>query len=428
MRRFSNSLVVTVLIALSAVVLIAARRRPATVITTPTYNREIVRILQENCQSCHRPQGIAPFQLMTYQDARQYAPLIRYATQTGRMPPWKPLAGCGEFLEERRLTPAQIQTIARWVDSGAPEGDPAHLPPPVTPAGDWQLGQPDQIVEPADFWLPPGDQDSFRCFVVPDEFPVDTYVRAVDFRPYARGYVHHIVAYIDTSGKSQALDDADPLPGWDYLKHGLGFDPTGYVGIYLPNSDPFILPEGVAIKIPAGAKLILQVHYHPHFGLISMDRSQLGLYYSTSRVSKLLRFLSVEQPGLYLPAGHSNVEITAMWEVPWNIHLLSIGGHMHYIGRQIDARAEYPDGTERCLLDIDDWDLHWQGMYRYREPVPLPQGTRFHLRGIYDNSSANPRNPHNPPKDIRWGEEATAEMCIAYGSYTLDDENLQIDP
>lgn len=404
----------------------SARKRGSAPGSAPTYSREISRIVQKNCESCHRVDGSAPFALSTYKDVATRARLVKFMTMSRQMPPWKPVADCGEFAGERSLTISEIATIAAWADGGAPEGNREHLPPAKTYSPGWSHGSPDLLLPQGEAWTPPSHEDSFRVFVVPNEFKEDTFISAIDFLPRARKLVHHVVAYIDVSGKSAELDLIDPGVGYDYMKYGLGFDPQAIIGIWLPNSEPLVMPPGVAAKIPKGARVVLQVHYHPYDGHTEPDVLTAGIYFPDSKPRKLLRFLSFAENSFVLPAGQRNIRVATTLRLEEPIRLLTIGGHMHSIGQRIKLDAIMPDGSEKCLLRVDDWDPAWQGMYTLKDPKLLPAGTILGIESFYDNSLENPRQPNHPPREVRWGEPATEEMCISYMTYVAEDEDLAI--
>ena len=237
-----------------------------------------------------------------------------------------------------------------------------------------------------------------------------------------------MVAYLDTSGEAARIAALEPDEGYDYTRYGLGFTPAGIVGLYTPGERPFLLPEGIAIEIPAGAHIVLQVHYHPHGQHDVVDRPRIGLHDAKGRVEKLLGFMAIFNGDLFVPANQKDVLVEATQWIDEPVSVLSMGGHMHSLGQRITVTAIMPDGSDSCLLRIDDWDRRWQGMYRYREPVRLPAGAEIIVRGWYDNTSDNPENPHDPPIDIYWGEAAEDEMLQAYLVFTRDNELLDIEP
>lgn len=390
----------------------------------PTYSRDIARIVQANCESCHREGGNAPFALSSYREVASRGRIVKQMTTARQMPPWKPVPECGDYERSRVLTESEIATIAAWVDQGAVEGDRAHLPPPRSYTPGWALGPPDLTLAESEPWTPPANEDTFRCFVMPHDFREDTLISAIDFLPTARRLVHHAVAYVDTSGKSSEIDRSDPGPGYDYMKHGLGFDPYAIIGIWLPNADPLSMPDGVVAKIPKGSRVVLQVHYHPYQGRTEADRLHAGFYFPRTPPRKLLRFLSFAQPDFVLPPNQKNLRVYGTHQLDEPIRVLTVGGHMHSIGRKIRIDATTPGGAHECLMKIDDWDPAWQGMYTFRTPRFLPKGTVFGLEGLYDNTMENPRQPNVPPREVRWGEPATEEMLIAYLTYVAEGEDL----
>jgi hypothetical protein len=414
-----------VAIVLGAVALfgIGARRMSATQVEPVTFNNQVVRILQENCQVCHRPDDIGPFSLMTYNDAKLFAVVVRAAVEDGEMPPWKPAEGCGEFEGERRLTAEEIATIVQWVEDGTPEGAASDLPPPVQFA-DWPLGEPDVVLEPdEEFTIELGD-DVFRCFSLPTDLRGDRFLSAIDVRPESREIVHHASLHVDESGASKALDDADPRAGYD-CSGGDDFMTSGAIAWWIPGSQPRFEPEGTGWRIKKGARLVLQIHYHAHHGGGHGDRTQVGLYFARSPVRKELRTLSVSNHDFVIPAGESSFQVTATGPPiapAQDAHAVSIAPHMHLLGREIEVEARYADGSSRCLLKIPEWDAHFQEAYRFVEPVPLPAGTRLSISAAYDNSIQNPDNPNRPPRAVTAGHRTDQEMCIAYLKYTLDSE------
>ena len=391
-----------------------------------TWSKEIAPIFQQHCQGCHRPGDIAPFSLLTYVDAYRERQKVLRVVERRKMPPWKPVLGFGEFLDARRLSEAEIASIRDWVTAGAPEGDPNDLPPARQWPETWRLGTPDVILAPErTFEVPSSDRDLYRCFVVPTHFAEDRYLSAVEFVPGNRQIVHHVIAYLDTTGASVALDQADPELGYTCFG-GPGFAPTGSIGGWAPGARPRLDPDGVGVLLPAGARVVMQVHYHNRRPGPESDRTKIGLHFATKPVDKRVRWIPVLNRGFLIPAQASRHEVRATYTIPSgrDLHAIGISPHMHLLGRSMKVIATYPDGTVRPLIYIDDWDFHWQGTYTFARPVPLPGGTRIDVEAIYDNSSANRRNPSAPPRDVGWGEETTDEMCIAFVRVTVDAEQL----
>jgi hypothetical protein len=389
----------------------------------PTFAGEVASIIQTNCSSCHRPGEVAPFSLLTYEDARKRAKQIAAVSKSRFMPPWK-ADSHGEFQDERRLTEGQVETLAAWAESGAPAGDLKAAPPlPKFPAG-WKLGDPDKVVgltEP--YQLEAEGRDVYRCFVIPGGADRDQYVSALEVRPGNRRIVHHVIAYLDSSGSARKLDEKDPGPGYGTQGGGPGFLPSGFLGGWAPGNEPRRLPAGVGNLLPKGSDIVLEVHYNKS-GKPETDQTTVGIYFSREPISKRVRMLPVINPFFRIPAGAENHKVDAMMPVLQNVTLLNITPHMHLLGKDMKVVAVTPDKTEQLLVNVPQWDFNWQTTYVYKTPVKLQSGSRINLTSHYDNSPSNPRNPNKSPRDVTWGEQTTDEMCIAFLGYTVDSEDL----
>jgi|GEM_PF-169069 len=393
----------------------------------PTFNREIVRLLQDHCQGCHRPGGIGQVSFLPYEQAVAWAADIRDAVQSRTMPPWNVREGFGEFVGARRLTGDQIETFSKWVDAGMPEGSPADLPPLREFPEGWTLGRPDLILTPAEAYpVEAAGKDEYRCFVMPVDLTEDRYVSAIEVLPGAREVVHHVSVYIDESGRAEALDRADPKPGYDSFG-GIRFPPSGTLGGWAPGNTPHRLPDGVGRLFPPKARVVMQVHYHKS-GRATRDLSRLGIYFSSAPVDKRLYEETVASRLLFIPPGAKHYKVTGATTIPRDMRALSILPHMHLLGEEIRVTATHPDSVRVPLVWVAPWDFNGQETYIFKTPIPLPRGTRIDLEAYYDNSADNPRNPNAPPRWVRWGEESTDEMCIAFLYGTLDDEHLTQNP
>jgi mono/diheme cytochrome c family protein len=402
----------------------AARHRAVAPSTAPTFNREVVRILQQNCQTCHHPGDIAPFSLMTYADAKAHALEIKVNTRAGVMPPWKPASGCGEFNAPRVLSVDEIATITNWVDNGAPEGNPADLPPPIDFSSGWTLGTPDLVLGNTTPFTPPANRDEYRCYSMPTNQTSDRYVSTIDVHPGDRSTVHHVIAFIDAAGESAKLDTGN---GYQCFG-GPGFVITNLasssIGAWVPGSRPDRLPDDVGFLLPANARVVMQVHYHPHDANPKPDQTEIGIYFDAVKPSKTMFVLPLINTTFTIPPNDPNYRVTAAFSNSFfPAHVWFVAPHMHLLGRKMTVEAKMPDGTTKCLININDWDFNWQGMYRYKDPIAIPVGTRLSLTAYYDNSSDNPRNPNSPPRPVSWGEATTDEMCIAFLGVTLDAAN-----
>jgi mono/diheme cytochrome c family protein len=409
---------------LPALLLLWAAATAAAAPPAVTFTRDVAPILQANCQECHRPGAIGPFPLLTYQDAKENGELIKFYTQERIMPPWKPVPGHGEFRNERRLTDEQIRTLAAWADAGMPEGDPRDLPAPRQFTQGWVLGEPDVVLDAGEAYAVPADgPDVYRNFVLPYRPDQDQWVSAVEVRPDQRAVVHHVIVYLDLLDQARALDAADPGPGFTSTGGGPGFAPVDGLGGWAPGNTPPFSPPGTAWKIPARARVVMQVHYHPD-GAAHQDRTKIGIHFAREPIRQQMRAFPLADLGLAIPPGAERHEESANLKLSTDITLHAVAPHMHYLGREMKVTATLPDGSVKPLLWIKDWDFHWQETYLFKEPVKLPAGSRVDVVAYYDNSENNPHNPNSPPQWVTWGEETTDEMCIAVLILTLDSERL----
>jgi peroxiredoxin len=401
-----------------------------------TFYRDVLPILQQHCQACHRRGEVAPFPLMTYRQALRWAQDIKEYTCSRKMPPWKPVEG-GAFLGDRRMPDKDIQMLAAWVDEGSPAGDPKDAPPPRRFPQGWQLGTPDLVLTVADdFDLGGSGHDVYRCFVLPTNLPEDHFVAAVEVRPGNRRVAHHALLFADRRGQGRKLEEqsrqrdkkesqnrpADRGPGYTVplsLAFLPGFIPTGSLGGWAPGLIPRSLPKGAAYFLPKGADVVLQVHYH-RSGRAEKDRTAVGLYFTKDPATRRLQGLAVPASFLAIPAGVKNHRVQGRIWLRQDCKVYAIMPHMHLLGRQIKVAMTVPGGKTRTLVAIDDWDFNWQEDYFFKEPISAPAGTRFDVEGVYDNSADNPHNPFQPPRPILAGLQTVNEMCVGFLGATTD--------
>ncbi len=389
-----------------------------------TYYRDVLPILQNNCQGCHRPGAVGPFSLMTYKQAINWASDIKEYAQSRKMPPWKPVDGPA-FHNERRLTSPEIATLATWVDSGTPAGDQQDAPTPKRFAKGWQLGEPDLVLTPCnDFQLGASGRDTLRCYVLPTTFPEDRYVTAVEVKPSNPRVVHHALLFIDPAGQGRRLEqkerdkpkketETDTGPGYE-VAMGIGFVPQGGLGGWAPGQVPRYLPADTGYLLPKGSDVILQVHYHRD-GRVEKDRTAIGLYFAKKPVRTRYRAALIPGRFLVIPAGNDRFKVTgATPALAHDATLHAVTPHMHMLGREIKATLRPPDGPPRTLVAIKDWDYNWQETYVFKEPIPVKSGTKFAVEATYDNSAKNPNNPNHPPRLVTYGEQTTNEMCYVF--------------
>jgi len=398
------------LLAVLGITMLAATGEAA----TPTFNKDIVPILYKNCASCHRPGEVAPFSLLTYQDAAKRAKLLATVTEKRYMPPWKAEHGYGDFANERRLTDDQIALIKEWADAGAPEGAAVDRPaPPVFPEG-WLGGQPDRVIKmPVKYSLAADGPDQFECFVLPLNLDRDVFVSGIEFRPGNRRIVHHALVFLDLNGEARRLAGADgsyPCFGGPRVQGGM-------IGGWAPGSVPVARSDEFSRPVPKGAVLLLQVHYHPS-GKLEEDQSSLGLTFSGPPTRARTAVLLVNRR-IDIPPGDSHYVVKASVVMPRDVELSAITPHAHLLGKEMKINAHLPDGSVVPLIWIKDWDFNWQGSYQYSKPLALPKDTVVEMEYTYDNSENNPRNPSHPPVRVRWGEQTTDEMALAFLTVVL---------
>jgi mono/diheme cytochrome c family protein len=410
---------------------LTASTGPAPAPSPVTFSETVAPILYSNCVTCHRPGQAAPFSLITYEDAKKKAKLIAKVTESRYMPPWHAAHGYGEFADERRLTDQQIATIGEWVAQGMPQGDPAKMPKmPQFPEG-WHLGTPDLVLQmPAGYELPASGPDIYRNFVIPTGLTEDKWVRAVEFRPSARKAVHHVLFAWDSTGASAKRSGRDGRPGFNGMgTAGIVGGGGGPLGGWAVGATPVFMPDGVALPLPKGSDLVLQMHFHLT-GKVETEQATVGIFFTDKAPERKLWAIQVPAlfgfgAGIDIPAGEKNYVIEDSLTLPVDMKAFSVGAHAHYIAKEMKATAFLPDGTTQPLLWIKDWDFNWQDRYVYKAPVVLPKGTRIDVRLVYDNSADNPHNP-NPetPKRVLWGEQSFDEMgAVALAMQTLQKED-----
>lgn len=397
-------------------VLLAARQvpqdspnRPA--IDVPTFSRDVAPVIFARCTGCHRPNGSAPFSLLTYTEVRARARQIAGVVKNRIMPPWKPEPGSGEFLDSRRLNDREVELIGRWVDQGAPEGDAADLPPRPHWTDGWQLGEPDLIVTmPEPYTLPAGGPDVFRNFVMPVASTTRRYIRAWEFRPGNTSVVHHAVMGFDVTRAARRLDDLEPGPGYSGLVPFSVRDPEGYFLGWTPGQrQPQTAVDRSAWTLDAGSDLVVTMHLRPS-GRQETVQAQLGLYFSPAPPAERPVMLRLGRQSLDIPAGDSQYTITDSYTLPVDVLVQSVYPHAHNLATRMKGLATLPDGTKRSLIYIKEWDFDWQDVYRYTTPISLPAGSTLQMEYVYDNSTENPRNPHRPPERVRYGPSSSDEM------------------
>lgn len=379
-----------------------------------TFNRDIAPIVFRSCATCHRPGEAAPFSLLSYSDVKKHARQIVEVTQSRAMPPWLPEPQKLKFADELRLSDAEINLIRSWVEQGGVEGEAADLPPPPKFVEGWRLGKPDLILTASKpLTLPPSGTDTYWNFIFPVPIQETRWVKAVEIRPGDKRYVHHANILVDRAGSSRQRE-TEPGAGFGGMEIRIEsqvFDPDSHLLFWKPGTIPYVERDGMALRLDKGTDLILNTHLQPS-GKPEVIQPSIGLYFTPHPATKLPMLLQLENDAkLDIPAGQKDFLVSDEFTLPIDVDLLAIYPHAHYLGKDIQAFATLPDGETETLIHIPQWNLNWQAVYRYAEPVRLPKGTKVSLRYVYDNSEENPLNPNHPPTRVQGGNRSSDEMC-----------------
>jgi hypothetical protein len=360
-----------------------------------TFYRDVVPILQNHCQQCHRPGEMAPMPLLTYEQTRPWAKAIREQVRTRKMPPWPADPCCGHFSNDPSLSASEIETLTQWVDTGAEKGDARDAPAEkVWPRG-WNLPFHDlELKMQKPFQIPASGAVEYQYFQVPTGFQQDRWVQAVEVRPGDRTVVHHIVVYIREAGS-----------------HWTG-GPTkaDILTVYAPGTTPDSWADGMAKLIPAGSDLVFEIHYTPN-GKPASDQTSIGLVFANKPPEKRVLTLQLNNDHFLIPAGEKDYQVTAWGSIPNDALLLSFFPHMHLRGKSFLFALN--DGKNETLLNIPHYDFFWQLSYRLKTPIAIKKGMRLQCWAMFDNSANNPRNP-DPSVDVKYGQQSWEEMMIGF--------------
>ena len=388
-----------------------------------TYNRHIAPLLEANCVECHRRGGIAPFSLEGYDNAKRWHRMVTFMTGERLMPPWRAVRGFGAFRDARRLSDHQIALLEAWSANGLELGDPNDtMPASVRSNSKWQLGKPDLVLSiPEPFPVLADGEDIYRYFVIPTGFAEDKVVTALEFSPGDAKVVHHANYLMDYSGRARAEDAKDDEPGFSVFGTGAFLDYNAYgIGGWAPGVQPYVLEKGLGMWLPKGGELVLEVHYHLN-GKATTDQSAVGFHFAKEPVSRYVDGVVIGTQDLRIPPGEENYWRRFSMNVPSGVSLTDVTPHMHFLGLEFIAIATLPDGSEKPLIRIADWDFRWQNTFAYREPVHLPAGSRIDAWVRYDNSADNPQNPALEPETVTWGWETTDEMSELWIGFIPDE-------
>jgi hypothetical protein len=412
----------------------------------PTFSKDVAPILYKNCVGCHRPGEMGPMPLLTFQQVRPYANAIRTRVQNGTMPPWHVDAPAGHFLNERRLTEAEKDTIVRWVTAGSPQGDSKDLPAPPTFTEGWAIGEPDVVLSmQRAFDVPASGTIEYQNIPVPTNFTEDKWVQAMELRPGEPKVVHHILVFARETGVQPRRDPFRMLPLPNGGNHGVTLPERArpqsqapapqaaqnpqnqaprppvrqtLIASLAPGTTTMVFQPGTSLRIGAGTTLIFQIHYTAN-GTPSKDLSKIGLIFAKEPPRQEIMSSQFMNPQLVLPPGAANQRVDAAIEFTSDAHIWALVPHTHLRGKSWEYRLTYPDGRSEVVLAVPKYDFNWQTYYHYAKPLAAPKGSRLEAVAHYDNSAGNRANP-DPKAEVHWGEQTWEEMQYTGITYTID--------
>src|SRR5262249_41120199 len=374
-----------------------------------TFNKQVSRILQKNCQECHRPGQIGPMALLTYEDATAWAETIREVIHDGRMPPWHADPRYGKFRNDRRLADEDKKNLLAWLDGGTPRGSEADAPPPVKYSKGWAIGKPDVILTmPQEFEVPakmPKFGIPYQHFYVDTNFTEDKWIVAAEAKAGAPEVVHHIIVFVVP-------------PGERFIPRNPNFRLTPTLCGLAPGDMPMRLAPGMAKRIPKGSRLVFQMHYTPN-GKPAKDRSSVSLVFGKGPPNFNVQTQPIYEFRFRIPAGADNHKVESRFTFAEDGYVLHFMPHMHLRGKDFLYEAIYPDGKKETLLSVPRFNFNWQTIYLLEKPLKVPRGTVIHCVAHFDNSDKNANNP-DPTKAVYWGDQTWEEMMIGWMDYAYE--------
>jgi hypothetical protein len=399
-------------------VCLCAKSRASASSSAPGFYKDVLPILQQHCQTCHRAGEIAPMALVTYAQARKYAAEMKRMTSSRMMPPWFSDPRFGHFSNDLSLTPAQIATIADWADAGAPAGNPRDASPTPRWAHGWNIPKPDVEIEMSKAVTLPAHGDvEYTYEIVPTGFTEDKWVQASEIRPSSREHVHHAVVYIRPPNSKWLRNapvgrpfSASDMTTDEDVRQAL-FTDSDMLLVYAPGSSPDQWPDGMAKCIPAGSDLVFQMHYTTN-GHATTDQTSIGMDFARQPPKQRVLTLQLTNHSFVIPPGADNFRAEVFGTLPNDATLLSFFPHMHLRGKRFEYDIVHPDRTVETLLRVN-YHFHWQMSYKLAQPRFLKAGTKLQAIAWFDNSKNNPHNP-DPEQTVRWGGQTYEEMMVGF--------------
>ena len=387
-----------------------------------TFYKDVLPILQNRCQECHRSGEIGPMALITYKETRPWAKSIREVIRTKKMPPWFADPAHGRFSNDRSLTQKEIDTLVAWADAGAPEGDKKHAPALRAWQAGWQIPAPDMILtKPNAFDVPANGKIDYQYIVIPTELTEDKWVQVVEARPSARSVVHHVVVYVREPSSKWLRGEAEP--GVPFVpprttpegrqRGDIGGAGSDILTIYTPGNIPDTFAPGQAKLIKAGSDLVFQMHYTANNKSAASDKTSVGILFAKEPPKERVLTVALSNDKFVIPPGDGNYRVPAKATLPNGGALLSFFPHMHVRGKAFEYKLTQPDSDEEVLLNVPNYNFNWQLTYRLEKPLEIKPGAEMAMAGWFDNSPNNPHNP-DPKSEVRWGEQSWEEMMIGF--------------
>ncbi len=404
------------LLLLSAAALFAGT--PANV----TFYRDVLPILQDRCQGCHRPGEVGPMALGAYDETRPWAKAIKQAVLLGKMPPWYADAPRGKFHNDPRLSQQEIDKLVAWADTGAPAGDPKEAPRPLTFLEGWTIDKPDVIFQATAYQIPATGTLEYTYFIVPTGFKEDRWIAQAEVRPGNRAVVHHANVYIREPGSNWLREYPMGklfVPEERGERVGTGGSSSAGASVreqviagFSPGRPAKQVPDGYAMLIPAGSDLVFQLHYTTN-GKPTTDVTRIGFVFAKQTPSKRVIRVQASNAGFVIPPGAEDYPVTGSAALGVDAELLNVYPHMHLRGKSMVLSAVYPTGEREEFLRVPHYDFNWQLVYALSQPRILPKGTLLKADATFDNSANNRTNP-NPKNAVRWGDQSWDEMMVGF--------------
>lgn len=385
-----------------------------------TFTKDVLPILQENCQVCHRPLGrnmsgmVAPMSLMSYKEVRPWAKAIARVTESREMPPWHASeANHGTFGNERTLSDEELNTILTWVKQGSVRGKASDAPEAVEFPEGWYMGEPDVVLSfPEPFLVEDDVEDLYHNVTIDlpaDVFTEDKWIKQLEFMPGSEA-VHHVIAYGTKTGEENEVLRRDHLGG------------------LAPGTDPANYPEGYGKLLKADSQFMFAMHYHKESGpgTAMLDNTTVAIKFHDKPVEHRVSTSPIAYGPFEIPPFHSSWRVGAAKIIEEDMDLINLMPHTHLRGVAAKYTAFYPDGTVELLLDVPKYDFNWQTSYSFKEIKKIPAGTRIEWEIIYDNSEKNAeRGGFNPGRPVSFGSPTTDEMDLGWMSFSPTEPNVE---